>query len=131
MAKKIQKKKNFDEIVKKLQKDVKGLAKRYEPVAKQTGKQLQKAMNAAGKDLEKMYKIAHGHFDVQLKHVQKEKVYHELGKYVAERLKSGKLKVTDLEKFKKKIDGLDAEEGKIMKKISSINAGGKETGKKS
>lgn len=104
------KKNDFDKMVKK-----------YQPVVKKTGEQLSKALKAAEEDVAKMYKIAQVHVELQMKNLQKEKLYHEIGKYVAEKLIKGNLDEAGLEKYKKKILKLNSEGSKVKKKLSSIS----------
>ena len=93
MAKKTAKKKT----------DLNKILKKYEPVMKKTGSQLAKALKAAEEDVAKMYRIAQMHVDIQMKHLKKEKIYHDLGKSVAPRIMKGELDDAGLSKFKKQL----------------------------
>ncbi len=108
------KKIDFDQMVKK-----------YQPVVKKTGEQLAKVVKTAEKDIVKMYKIAQGHMEIQMKNLQKEKLYHELGKYVAGKLDKGELDISSLEKYKKRLTKIDSEGEKIKKKLSHIGKAAK------
>jgi len=72
-----------------------------------------------------MYRIAQAHVEIQMKNLQKEKLYHELGKYVAGKLAKGEFDVPELEKYKKQLFRIDSEGAKVKKKLSRINIAGK------
>ena len=107
--------------------------KKYEPLMKKTGEQLTKAVKAAEKDIAKMYRIAQTHVELQMKNLQKEKLYHELGKSVAEKLMKGGTDAAGMEKYKTRLKKIDSEGKKIKSKLSRINEVGakkrKKTGK--
>jgi hypothetical protein len=113
------KKNDFDKLVKK-----------YEPVIKKTRTQLAKAVKSAEEDISKMYKIAGTHVEIQMKNLQKEKLYYELGKYVAERLEKGGVNISGLEKYKKRLDTLNTEGAKMHRKLSRIGTKAKNAPKK-
>jgi len=108
-------------------KDLDKLYRKYEPVLKKTGDQLSKAMKAAEKDVAKMYKIAQTHVEIQMKNLQKEKLYHSIGKEVAAGIMKGTIDIPGMEKYKKELNKLDSE-GERMKK--SLAKGGKAAVKK-
>ena len=110
----MKKQSDFNKIVKKYQ-------KRYQPAMKKTGEQLAKAMKTAEKDIAKMYKVAQTHIELQLKHLQKEKLYHEIGKYVSQQLKNESSTAPGLEKFKKQLDKIDSDDARIKKKLSRMS----------
>ena len=98
--------------------DLNKLMKKYQPVVKKTGEQLAKAVKAAEEDIAKMYRVAQVHVEIQMKNLQKERLYHELGKYVAGKIMKDKLNVDDLEKFKKRLGKIDAEGEKMKKALA-------------
>ena len=102
-------------------KDIDKMFKKYQPVVKKTGKQLSKAIKTAEEDVSKMYRIAQAHMEIQLKSLQKEKLYHELGKYVAKQLEKESLNLDSLDKYKKRLDKLTSEGDKVKKKLSRVN----------
>jgi hypothetical protein len=110
------KRSDFDKVIKK-----------YEPVMKKTGEQLAKAMKSAEKDVSKMYKVAQTHVEIQMKNLQKEKLYYDLGKYVAARLVKGDIEIAGLEKYKKSLSTIESEGRKIKGRLSRM---GGNTGKK-
>ncbi|MFQ5953380.1 MAG: hypothetical protein ACE5JK_08300 [Candidatus Omnitrophota bacterium] len=101
------------------------LFKKYEPVMKKTGAQVTKAMKVAEEDISKMYKIAQTHVEIQMKNLQKEKLYYELGKHVAGKLMKGDVDIAGLEKYKKSLTRLNAEGTKMQRKLSRIGSTGK------
>lgn len=104
------KKTDFDKMVKK-----------YQPVVKKTGDQLAKALKVAEEDIAKMYKVAQTHVELQMKHLQREKLYHELGKYVAGEILKERLDAPGLEKYKKRLAKLETEDKKIQQLLSRIS----------
>jgi len=104
------KKKNMDNLIAK-----------YQPVLKKTGDQLAKAVKVAEKDLAKMYVKAQTHLEIQMKNLQKEKLYYDIGKYVAGRLASGELDAAGLEKYRKQLARIDAESRKMGKKLTAMD----------
>ena len=111
-------------------KDLDKLVKKYEPVVKKTGEQLAKAVKSAEKDIAKMYGIAQGHIELQMKNVQKEKVYHEIGKDVAARLLKGEIDLPGFDKYIKKLEKINAEGEKVKDRISRIAKKAKKFSKK-
>lgn len=103
-------KNDFNEIVKK-----------YQPVMKKTGEQLAKAIKNAEEDISKMYKIAQAHVEIQMKNLQKEKIYHELGKYIAQKIMDDNLDIPGIEKYKKQLSKLTSESNKKKKVLSRVN----------
>jgi hypothetical protein len=101
--------------------DIENMIKKYQPAVKKTGEQLAKAVKSAEEDIARMYKIAQSHVEIQMTNLQKEKVYHQIGKDVAARLMSGEINIPELEKYRKKIAGLDAEAAKKKKTISAVS----------
>lgn len=105
--------------------DMNKFIKKYQPIVKKTGEQLAKAVKVAEEDISKLYRIAQTHVEIQMKNLQKEKLYHEIGKYVAEELKKEEFDSSCLEKYKKRLEKIDSEGAKMKKKLSRINKAGK------
>ena len=68
----------------------------------------------------KMSKLLKLQIDVMGLTVQKEKLYHELGKEVAEKLMKGQTEITGLEKYKKRLDKIMVQGEKAKKTISKV-----------
>ncbi|MFH1395158.1 MAG: hypothetical protein ABIH09_03280 [Candidatus Omnitrophota bacterium] len=100
--------------------DVHKLLKKYQPVIKKTGKQLSEVAKTAEEDISKIYKIAHTYVEMQMKNLQKEKLFHEIGKDVAGKMLSGKIDVPELEKYKTRLVAIDSAGSKMKKKLSRI-----------
>ena len=106
--------------------DFNGIMKKCQPLVQKTGEKLAEAVKAAEKDVAKMYKIAQTHVEIQMKNIQKEKIYHEIGKCVAGQLMADKISVPGLEKYKKKLAKINAENEKNKKALSRpMKTGGK------
>ena len=101
--------------------DFNKLVKKYQPVAKKTGDQLAKAFKVAEKDISKMYKVAQTHVELQMKHLQKEKLYHEIGKYVAGEIIKERIDAPGLEKYKKRLIKIESEDKKIQQTLARIS----------
>lgn len=111
--------------------DFNKLKKKYKPVMDKTAEQVGKAIKVAEKDIIKMYKIAQTHVELQMRNLQKEKLYYELGKYVAGKIKKEENGDPALEKFRKQLIDIDAEGVKIKEKREKISKiGRKKTSKK-
>ncbi len=98
--------------------DLNKLFKKYEPVVKKTGEQLAKAVKTAEKDIAKMYKVAQTHVEIQMKNLQREKIYHQIGKDVAKKLLKGEIDLPVFEKHKKQLTKIEMEETKMKKRLS-------------
>ncbi|MGB2600524.1 MAG: hypothetical protein WBD00_02305 [Candidatus Omnitrophota bacterium] len=100
--------------------DLSKLMKQYEPVVKKAGEQISKAIKAAEKDVARMYRVAETHVEIQMKNIQKEKLYYDIGKEVACKIMKGGISEEDIEKFRKKINKIDSESAKKKKQLSRV-----------
>jgi hypothetical protein len=105
--------------------DLSALVKQYEPVVKKAGDQISRAMKAAEKDIARMYRVAETHVEIQMKNLQKEKLYYDIGKEVSCKIMKGGISEADIEKFKKKINKIDAEAAKKKKQLSKVGKAAK------
>lgn len=105
--------------------DLSALVKQYEPVVKKAGEQISKAMKAAEKDIARMYRVAETHVEIQMKNLQKEKLYYDIGKEVSDKIMKGGISEADIEKFKKKINKIDAESAKKKRQLAKVGKAGK------
>ena len=101
--------------------DLDKIIKKYQPVMKKTGQQLSKAVKAAEEDIAKMYRIAQAHMEIQVTNLQKEKIYHDIGREVAAKIMKEEVDIPSLEKYKKKLSKLDLEATKKKKAISKLS----------
>lgn len=104
-------------------KDMDKLVKKYQPAVKRTGEQLSKALKVAEEDISKMYKMSQLHIEAQMKNVEREKLYYDLGKDVAPKLLNGELEGMGLDKHKKHLEKIYARGEKLKKAI--VRAGKK------
>ncbi len=91
--------------------------KKLDPLVKKAEKQLAKALKVAKEESSKMLRVAQAQIDIQMKNLQKEKIYHEIGKYIASELMKGKLDMPGLEKYKKKLEKIDSVIKSDQKKV--------------
>ncbi len=110
-------KKKFQE---ELKKDFENFMEKTKPVMERTGQHLSKAYKSAEEDIGRMYKIAQNKMEIQWNNLQKEKVYHRIGKEVADLLTKGKLDVPELEKYKEELDKFASDNKKIERRIKKI-----------
>ena len=101
--------------------DLDKLIKKYQPVMKKTGAQLAKAVKSAEEDIAKMYRIAQAHMEIQVTNLQKERVYHDIGREIASKIMKEEVDIPSLEKYKKKLSKLDLETAKKKKAISKLS----------
>jgi len=100
--------------------DVDKLLKKYQPTIKKTGKQMSKIVKVAEEDISKLYRIAHTYVEMQMKNIQKEKLYHEIGKDISDKILSGKLEIPELDEYKKRLSDISSKGSKMKKKLSRI-----------
>lgn len=100
--------------------DIDKIVKKYQPAVKKTGEQLNKAVKAAEEDIARMYRIAQAHVEIQMTNLQKEKLYHDIGKEVALKFIKGEIDIPALEKYRKKLETLDSVTEKKKKTISAV-----------
>lgn len=98
--------------------DFKKMLQQYEPQMKKTGEQIVKAAKKAEEEITKAYKVTQTHVEIQMGNLQKEKLYHEIGKEVAKKLMKGEIVDSALDKYKKKLEKLETEGDKNRKKLS-------------
>ncbi|MBD3426261.1 MAG: hypothetical protein GF409_03400 [Candidatus Omnitrophica bacterium] len=107
--------------------DFSKIMKQYEPVVRKAGEQISNAMKAAEKDISKMYRVAETHIEIQMKNLQKEKLYYDIGKEVAGKIDKGGITDADLDKYRKKLKKIDSE---AAKKKRQLTRAGKQSAKK-
>ena len=100
--------------------DIDKMIQKYQPAVRRTGEQFTKAVKAAEEDIARMYRIAQAHMEIQMTNLQKEKLYHEIGKDVALRFMKGDIDMPGLEKYRKKLKQLDSTTEKKKKTISAV-----------
>ncbi len=108
-----------------MKKEIDKLLKKYEPTLKKTGEQLSRAMKTAEKDIAKMYKLAQIHVEMQMKNIEKEKLYYDIGKAVSARIEKDELDIPGLEKYKKRLGKIRSEGEKMRKALSKAGKSGK------
>ncbi len=100
--------------------DFKKLMKQYEPAMKKTGDQILKAVKKAEDDISKMYRITQTHVEIQMGNLQKEKLYHELGRVVAGMILRGEIANPVFDKYKKNLEKINNDNEKMHKKLSRV-----------
>jgi glutamyl/glutaminyl-tRNA synthetase len=106
-------------------KEIESFMERYQPVIRKTGDQFAKAVKTAEEDLSKLYKKTQLQLDIQMKNFQKEKLYYDIGKILAEKIISGEIEHPDFKKFRKQLKKIESENKKTKKKIKAIDKIGK------
>ena len=87
--------------------DMGNIIKKYQPSVRKTGKQLAKAVKAAEEDIARMYRVAQAQVEIQMTNLQKEKLYHAIGKEAAGMMLKGELEIPVFDKYIKKLKTLD------------------------
>ncbi|MFH1878801.1 MAG: hypothetical protein ABH883_08350 [Candidatus Omnitrophota bacterium] len=105
--------------------DLNKLFEKYQPMIKKTGEQLSKALKIAEDDISKVYRSAQVHVEIQKKKIEREWLYHEIGKFVGEKLMNGTLVPEDLEKFRKRMLKINSDGEKMKKKLVQSGKGSK------
>ena len=95
---------------------------RFGVMMKRFGDDLGRAAKKGEKEVVKMSKRFKIQLDLMGVALQKEKLYHEIGKEVSEKLLKEELDISGLDKYKKRLVKFDAE-GKKMKKALSRGSG--------
>ena len=99
--------------------EIDNIVKKYHPAVKKAGVQLTKALREAEDELARIYKTAHAQVEIQMTKLQKEKLYHSIGKEVAGMILSGEL---ELPAFDKYMEQLKSFEDTTQKKKNAIIA---------
>lgn len=105
--------------------DIEEMLKKYQPAVKKTGEQLTKAVKAAEEDISRLYKMTQIHVEIQMSNLQKEKLYHEIGKSVSGLILEGKIDLPELAKYKKQLNKIDSATKKKKRAISAVRRGKK------
>jgi len=98
---------------------------KYGPMLKKFGSEIGDAAKRGEESLVTMSKLLKIQFDMLGVTLQKEKLYHEIGKEVAEKIIKGTLKMDDLEKYKKPLAAIQAESENKKKAMSKVKSAGK------
>ena len=100
--------------------DLNKVLEKYQPMLKKFGDEVGEAAKKGEEGLVKMSKLLKLQLDVMGLTVQKERLYHELGKEVAKRLAKGATDIAGLDKYKKRLEKIMAEGEKAKKTISRV-----------
>jgi len=111
-----------------MKKELDKLVTKCRPAIQKTGVQLSRALKTAEEDIAKMYKVAQMHVEVQMKNLEKEKLYYDIGKEVASKLAKGEMEGAGLDKYRGRLEKIAASSDRIKKKLS--RAGKAAKGKK-
>ena len=108
--------------------DMNTIMEKYRPMLQKFGDDLGKAAKKGEKAAVRMSKVLKIELDMLGTNLQKEKLYHELGKHVAKKLADESFDLPGLEKYKKRLEKINSEGESMKKKLKSI--GKKKTSKK-
>lgn len=105
---------------------------KYRPMFKKFGAEVGEAAKKGEESVVTMSKIFKIQMDMFGLNLQKEKLYHEIGKEVAGKLLKDSLDVADLEKYRKDLVKLQSAADKKKRDISKVkvSSGKQKTGKK-
>ncbi|GEM_PF-706952 len=106
------------------------ILEKYGPMLKKFGSEVGEAAKRGEESLVTMSKLLKIQFDMLGVSLQKEKLYYEIGKEVAEKMIKGTLKIEDLAKYKKPLAEIQAAREKKKKAMSKVKSAGKKKPKK-
>jgi hypothetical protein len=111
--------------------DLSKVMEKYGPVMKKFGNEVGEAAKKGEESLVMMSKVLKIQMDILGGTVQRERLYHEIGKEIAAKLQKGTLDIPGMDKYKKRLDKIQAEEQKKKKAMTKVKNSGKKTKKKS
>ena len=111
--------------------DLSKVMEKYGPVMKKFGNEVGEAAKKGEKSLVMMSKILKIQMDILGDTLQRERLYHEIGKDVAAKLLKGSLDIPGMDKYKKRLDRIQSEEKKKKRAITQVRSTGKKTKKSS
>ena len=101
-------------------KDMDNIVKKYRPGVKKAGEQLAKAVREAEDEMARMYRMAYAQVEIQMTNLQKEKLYHVIGKEVSGMMLRGELEIPVFDKYIEKLKALDTATQKKKNAIIAI-----------
>jgi len=110
--------------------DMEKLLDKYGPVMKKFGNELGEAAKKGEESLVMMSKMLKIQMDIMGGTLQREKLYYNIGKEVAQKIMKGTLEPDSLEKYKKQLAKIASEEEKKKKAMSRVKSSGKSKKKK-
>jgi hypothetical protein len=113
--------KAFREVIMQFKEDMDKMAKKYQPAVKEAGKQLTKAVKEAEEEMARVYKTVQAQIEIQMTKVQKEKLYHTIGKEAADMMLKGELEIPVFDKYIEKLKALDVTTKKKKLSIAAIS----------
>lgn len=96
------------------------IVEKYRPVLKKFGKEVSQAAKKGEESVVAMSKMLKIQIDILGLSLQKEKLYHELGKEVAMKLMSDSFDTADLEKYKRELTRIHAAGEKKKKDMTKV-----------
>lgn len=109
--------------------DVSKMLEKYRPALEKLGSEVGKKAKKGEESLVTMSKLLKIQFDILGVTLQREKLYYDIGKDVADKLAKGAAEITGLEKYKKQLAKLQAEDTKKKKAMSKVKSAGKKSKK--
>jgi len=100
--------------------DMKKVIEKYGPMMKKFGNEVGEAAKKGEESLIMMSKVLKIQMDILGGTLQKEKLFHEIGKDVAAKLLKGSIDLPGMDKYKKRLLEIDAEGRKKKKAISRV-----------
>ena len=94
--------------------------KQYGPVLKKLGEDLDKGAKRGKEEVIKMSKLVGIQMDILSLALQKEKLYYDIGKEVAEKIVAGTIEIPGLDKYKKRLSSIETKREKDKKTLSRV-----------
>ena len=100
--------------------DINQMLEKYGPMLKKFGNEVGAAAKKGEENVVIMSKLLKIHLDIVGATLQKEKLYYDIGKEVADKLMKGSLSIEGLEKYKKALQKMQKEKEKKKRAMSNV-----------
>jgi len=110
--------------------DIDKVMEKYKPVLKKFGEDVGKAAKKGEENVVVMSKLMKIQLDLASMSLQREKLYYDIGKEVADKLMKGTLNIEGLEKYKTKLSKIKTDGDKKRKAISRVKKRAPKSAKK-
>ena len=105
---------------KKLETKHNDILNKYNPMLKKIGEEAAKLAKKSEEGVKSISQMAKIQMDILASQIQKEKIYYDIGKEVAEKIMGKGLDVASLDKYKKRLSALEKQAEKKKKEIGKI-----------
>jgi len=93
---------------------------KYGPMLQKLGEDLDKGAKRGKEEVIKMSKLVGIQMDILSLALQKEKLYYDIGKEVADKIMKGTIEAPSLDKYRKRLSSLETKKEKDRKTLSRV-----------